>query len=268
MRILLLIALALAGGISGSAIANTPKAIAEPPAWLGVGFNGNTPYVRINEVIRDTPADIAGLTVHDVIVAIDDKPVKTGDQLIEEIKAHRVGDRVKVSIRRSGRALQVWTELTGKLEPRELIQRRLVDNPALPFNLNKLHGKHPGKLKDLRDKVVVLEFWSTTCTGCAKTLEPLASFEAEHAGDVAVLLITPESKSAIAAHLKSYSIPLTILQDFSARVKGLYRCELAGPTVVVIGRDGIVRHADTGPELNIDDLLLEAKRALREQPAI
>lgn len=268
MRFLLLLALVVASGSAGIAQANAPKQVAEPAAWLGVGFNGNARMVMINEVIRDTPADIAGLTVNDVIVGINDRPVRSGDELVRQIQEHRVGDRVKVSIRRGSRPLHLWTELTGKLEPRELIQRRLVDNEAIPFTMPRLQGNHTGNLKALRDKVVVLEFWSTTCKGCQETLAPLASFEAEHAGDVAVLLITPESKASIDSYLKSYSLPQTILQDANGRMKLLYRCELAGPTVIVIGRDGIVRHADTGPDLNIDDLLLEAKRAVREQPSI
>ncbi len=268
MRFFFLLALVCAIGAAGNAQADVPKLVAEQPAWLGVGFNGNGRMVMIDEVIRDTPADIAGLTKHDVIVGINDKPIKDGSDLINQIQAHRVGDRVKVSIRRGRRLLDLWTELTGKLEPRELIQRRLVDRQATPFVLRKLHGSHVGSLEQLRDKVVVLEFWSTSCKGCPKTLEPLAAFEAEHVGDVAVLLITPESQTAINSYLKSYSLPLTILQDTTGRIKALYRCELSGPTVIVIGRDGVVRHADTGPDLNIDDLLLEAKRAVREQPSI
>jgi peroxiredoxin len=277
MRFLLYLAVVLATGSAGGALADVPKnsprgngprLAAEPPAWLGVGFNGNSRVVVINEVIRDTPADIAGLTVNDVITGINDKAVRSGDELIREIKAHRVGDRVKVSIRRGASPLHLWTELTGKLEPSELIQRRLVDTEAIDFALPRLHGTHIGDLKELRGKVVVLEFWSTTCKGCPKTLEPLASFEAEHAGDVAVLLITPESNSAIQSYLKTYTSAQTILQDASGRLKMRYRCELSGPTVVVVGRDGIVRHADTGPDLNIHDLLLEAKRAVRERSSI
>ncbi len=268
MRSLVFAALLLASGISAQADAQPSHMAPQPKPWLGVGFNGNTNLVVITEVIRDTPADIAGLVIRDVILGVDDQPVRNGDDLIKEISGHRIGDKVKLSIRRRGRALQLWTELTGMLDPSELIQRRLVDNQAVPFHLPVLQGKHSGELKGLRDKVVVLEFWSTSCTGCAKTLEPLVSFEAEHAGDVAVLLITPDSSQGLQSYLKNYTLPLTVLHDANARTKALYRCELGGPTVVVIGRDGIVRHADTGPGLNIDDLLLEAKRAVREQRSI
>lgn len=268
MRFLLFIALAFTSGMMGSAVANTPKVkvVEEPPAWLGVGFNIGTP-VTITEVIRDAPADIAGIVARDVIVAIDDKPVPTGQDLIDKIKSYRVGDRVRVSVSRRGRLLKLWTDLTGHLTPAELIQRRLVDKKAPALMLPRMHGKNSGDLAQLRGKVVVLEFWSTTCAQCKETFEALANFEAENIGEVAVLIVTPDSQATLAEFLKVYSTPLTVLHDSRGRIKGRYYAEMNDPTVVVIGRDGIVRHADTGPDLNMDDLLLEAKRAARERPS-
>ena len=268
MRFVLVIALALAGGYVGSAAANTPKAADEPAPWLGVGYDNGTRTVRINEVIRDTPADIAGIVYGDVIVAIDEKPVRSGNELRDNILSHRVGDRVRVSVSRRGRLLNLWTDLTGHLEPAELIQRRLVDKEAPLFSLPRLHGKNPGRLLQLRGKVVVLEFWSTTCAQCTKTFESLANFEAENVDDVAVLTITPESSHTLNEFLKGHSMALTVLHDSHGQLKQAYRSGLGGPTLVVIDRDGIVRHADTGPDLDIDYLLLEAKRAARERPSI
>jgi cytochrome c biogenesis protein CcmG/thiol:disulfide interchange protein DsbE len=268
VRFVLLIALALAGGYVGSAMANTPQVMEEPPPWLGVGFANGKMAVRVTEVIRDTPADIAGIAPHDVIVALDGKPVKDGNDLVNSILAHRVGDRVLVSVSRRGRLLKMFTELTGKLDPRELIQRRLVDKEAPPFSLSRMHGKNLGDLGRLRGKVVLLEFWSTSCAQCQETFESLASLEAETFGEVAVLTITPDATPTFNRFLKSYSMPLTVLHDPNSRLKQVYKVEEMGPTIVLIGRDGIVRHADTGPELNLDDLLLEARRAARERTSI
>lgn len=267
MRFVLLITLALTGALAGSGQANTPST-PEPSPWLGVGFNGGSGIVIVNEVIRDTPADIAGIVLGDVIVGINDKPVKDGDDLITEIRSHRVGDKVQVSVSRRGRLMKMWTELTGHLEPGELIQRRLVDKEAPNFVLTRMHGKNSGELTQLLGKVVVLEFMSTGCQPCKKTFEALANFEAETLGEAVVLTITPESKNTLKNFLKKYTMALTVLHDPGDRLKRIYRAEINGPTVVVIGRDGIVRHAGTGPDLNIDDLLLEARRAVRERPSI
>jgi peroxiredoxin len=254
--------------VAGVGLANTPRPAPEPAPWLGVGFNGGSGIVVVNEVIRDTPADIAGIVLGDVIVGIDDKPVRNGDDLISKIRSHRVGDKVQVSVSRRGRVVKMWTELTGHLDPGELIQRRLVDKPAPPFALTRMHGKHSGELSQLQGKVVVLEFMSTDCAACKNTFEALANFEAESIGEAAVLTITPESSRTLNNFLKNYTMALTVLHDPRDRLKRIYKAELNGPTVVVIGRDGIVRHAGTGPELNIDDLLLEARRAVRERPSI
>src|SRR5262249_28747774 len=60
------------------------------------------------------PADKAGLKEQDIIVAVGKTPVKTYDDLLEEIGNHSVGDKVKLSLRNDPKRKVVEVELVER----------------------------------------------------------------------------------------------------------------------------------------------------------
>jgi serine protease Do len=58
--------------------------------------------VLVNQVTPDGPASKAGVKPFDVIVSIDGKPVKDGDELVADISARKVGSTVQLGILRGG----------------------------------------------------------------------------------------------------------------------------------------------------------------------
>lgn len=52
--------------------------------------------VYIVEVIKDSPADKAGLQPGDVIIGIDGKDIKTGDEILKIRDLHKAGDSIKI----------------------------------------------------------------------------------------------------------------------------------------------------------------------------
>ncbi len=250
----------------GTSVRQPPRAAAAPAKpWLGIAFGQGPRGVLIDEVIPDSPADVAGILVGDVVTAVGDRRTPTSNALLDAVQAHAVGDQVLVVLRRHGRALSLQAELTTRLEPAELLRRRLVDKVAPEFSLTAIHGLIKGDLSLHRGKVVVLEFWSGGCKVCTESIEPLANLQAENLGDLVVLGITSDHESRIQRFLSNNSMPISLLSDQDWRVHRLYRFEGIVPTVVVIGRDGLVRYADTGSEINMDSVVLSAKRAVRER---
>src|SRR5207248_240812 len=57
--------------------------------------------VELLQVTQGGPAEKAGLKPGDVVVAVDDKPVRSYRALLEIVRGHKPGDKVKVSRRRA-----------------------------------------------------------------------------------------------------------------------------------------------------------------------
>jgi putative serine protease PepD len=59
------------------------------------------------------PADKAGLEPGDIILEIDGRPIADPDQLVVAIRAHSVGDRVTLVVRRDGTDREVTLVLAA-----------------------------------------------------------------------------------------------------------------------------------------------------------
>jgi len=105
--------------------------------WLGVSIGSvNSQLVKeydlnVNEgayisgFAEKSSAKEAGLKEGDVVVKIDESPIKSSSALIEYIGRHRPGDRVNVVVNRKGKEVTIPVELknrdgkTGTIKPEE-----------------------------------------------------------------------------------------------------------------------------------------------------
>jgi putative serine protease PepD len=70
-------------------------------AYLGVSLP-NDGAARINETVPGAPADRAGLQAGDEVTAVDGNAIESGDELREAIDSKRPGDKLRLTITRSG----------------------------------------------------------------------------------------------------------------------------------------------------------------------
>lgn len=70
-------------------------------AYLGVSLP-NDGAARLEEVREGTPADRAGLQKNDEVTAVDGDAIESGDELREKIDEKRPGDKLTLTITRSG----------------------------------------------------------------------------------------------------------------------------------------------------------------------
>jgi Do/DeqQ family serine protease len=95
--------------------------------WLGISVQDLTPEmmehfkvkekegVLVGQVYQGTGAEKAGLASGDIIKSVEDKPVKNVSELIKEIQKKKVGQKLKLSIVRDGKAMTI--EITTSAMP-------------------------------------------------------------------------------------------------------------------------------------------------------
>jgi len=127
---------------------------------------------------------------------------------------------------------------------------RLVDSdtPAPPFELSTLTGE-PVSLESLQGKVVVLDFWATTCPPCMRQMVELDQLRERHPEDEVVILgINSEGQppELIRGFLRDRGKRprYPTLHDLGA-VAAAYQVS-ALPTLYVIDEEGVIRWSRTG----------------------
>jgi putative serine protease PepD len=85
-------------------------------AYLGVALGDSTSPLgaQIAQVNTSTPASKAGLRAGDVVTAVGDKTISSGDQLRAAVEAHNPGDTLELTIVRNGNTQHVTVKLATR----------------------------------------------------------------------------------------------------------------------------------------------------------
>jgi len=104
--------------------------------WLGISAQDLTPElsehfktkekegVLVSEVHPGTGAEKAGLASGDIILSVDDKPIKNVGELVKEIQRKKVGQKVKLSVIREGKPLTIEVTTAAMPEKAELEKKK------------------------------------------------------------------------------------------------------------------------------------------------
>ena len=127
-----------------------------------------------------------------------------------------------------------------------------MGEPAPPLSLAVAAGQEPGgptrvNLSEL-DDVVVLEFWASWCGACQRTTPILNDLHAKFS-DAGVAFyavnVEPIDRQRLQAAHAAFGTAFPSLHDRSGEVQRRYAIRSL-PTVIVVGKDGMVRWASTG----------------------
>jgi peroxiredoxin len=231
----------------------------ERPPWLGVGIENGERGVLITEVIEGTPAERAGMLVGDEIVRLDGRPLASKEDLLTRLHGRKSGELVAMEVARRDRRLRLRATLAPRLEPEEILERRLLDKPAPAFDLPVASGSGTGDLARMRGKVVVIEFLATWCGSCKSTYRALGELERSRGRDGLVVLgIGDESEAALRALAGQERISFAVLRDVGGAARGAFQVSDL-PTILVIDRAGV------GAGLTVDHAVFAAERALGDK---
>jgi len=145
-------------------------------------------------------------------------------------------------------------ELRGKPMFDVMNDKGIVAPEIIPggewFNLE--NGKTKLDLKELRGKVVVIDFWTYTCINCIRTLPYLKDWYATYKdkGLVIIGVHTPEfefekDKNNLAAAIEDYELSYPIVQDNNYATWKVYDNRY-WPAKYFIDKDGRIRHTHFG----------------------
>jgi cytochrome c biogenesis protein CcmG, thiol:disulfide interchange protein DsbE len=126
----------------------------------------------------------------------------------------------------------------------------LVGNPAPDFRVATVAGgRSTIALKELRGKVVLVDFWGTFCTPCKSSFPKLQALHAKYGGSglqvVGISEDEAEDKAKIPAFASTYGAKFPIGWDEDRSISQRYQPETM-PSSFLIDRRGVVRFSHVG----------------------
>ena len=173
----------------------------------------------------------------------------------------------------------VFYRLTDDFSPQEQSPTAIVEGsanklrlevpkkpgPAPAFALKDLAGKQVG-LKELRGKVVFLNFWATWCPPCIEEMPSMEKLhqELEKDGLVTLAVNFQESPAQVKEFFTKHNLTFTALLDRDGKVSELYQA-WALPVSVIINKRGEIAARAMGSKDWYSDEARQFFRKLLEQ---
>ena len=122
----------------------------------------------------------------------------------------------------------------------------LLGKPAPSFS-TKTTRDRPFNLKSLRGRVVIVDFWTTTCKACLAGMPTIKKVSDRYANKGVVLLEinTGQDLETVKAFLKETGIKMNVLMDQDGKIADGFIAD-AIPQTVLIGKDGTVESVHLG----------------------
>jgi len=140
-------------------------------------------------------------------------------------------------------------------------KKSLIGKPLADFKFEDILGKNLEK-KKLAGKVIVINFWFTSCQPCITEM-PLLNNLVEAYKDTNVVFIAPavSSKESIEKFLKKYTFNYQIVADQEAYASKLKVENF--PTHIIADKKGIIRQVEVGYDSHIKEILGQRIDALK-----
>lgn len=222
----------------------TVAPVPQPPSgWLGLRLATRDGKVVASAVLSGGPADRAGLTAGDTILAINGQPVATSEAMIAIVRALPPASTVEVAL---GGTTQRTLKATLAERPKndQDIFRKLVGS-RFPSARGVGLDHKPVELAAAGQPTVVY-FWATWCPSCSRTAPQLSALQQELGHDATIIALSPEDPLDVAAYAAKHTdLAYTIATD--ADLASIPQIWVAAyPSWLVIDRKGVIVGAHIG----------------------
>jgi serine protease Do len=106
--------------------------------FLGVMSEVDTDGLKVKEVSKNSPAEIAGIQIGDLILKVDDEKLESPEDLQKYIRGKRAGDVVSIKIKRGEKKQKINVTLGLKKEIKRQVMVFSGDMNSKSLNLNDL----------------------------------------------------------------------------------------------------------------------------------
>jgi thiol-disulfide isomerase/thioredoxin len=129
--------------------------------------------------------------------------------------------------------------------PAEKVSAQFGAAPELEGGTAWFNTGKPVKLKELRGKVVMLDFWTFCCINCIHIMPDLAKLEAKYKNELVVIGVhsgkfeNEKDSEAIRKAILRYEIKHPVVNDSERKIWKAYNCDW-WPTIALIDTEGVV----------------------------
>lgn len=239
-----------------------------PPAWLGVHMDeGSDVGVRVENVMKGSPAEKAGIRSGDRIVSVDSVSTTKAEHVTRTVQKKKAGDTISVVVERGGSSHTLPVALASRPTDREIMRTNLVGSPApLWTNTTALTGA-PSQIDQLKGRVVVLDFWAGWCVPCKMIAPKLSALKDKYgAQGLTVVGLTVDQPEQAAVSAEKHHMKYGIVVDTKGSTSKTYGVS-ALPTLLVVDKKGVVRDLFVGFDSTTDAKLEAEIKQLLAEPA-
>lgn len=121
--------------------------------------------------------------------------------------------------------------------------RKLPKAPELEGGIAWLNTGKPLSLKDLKGKVVLLDFWTLCCINCIHIMPDLARLEKKYANELVVIGVhsakfeNEKNSESIRKAILRYDLKHPVVNDADQKIWNTYECS-SWPTLILIDPEG------------------------------
>jgi thiol-disulfide isomerase/thioredoxin len=238
--------------------------------WLGVAMDSDErgQGVRVGHVIRNSPADKAGLREGDRILRVASANVARGQDIVRAVALFAIGDSADIAFLRGGKEQNARVTFTALPSQDDMVRMDLVGTFAPTWkDVESVSGSFPPSIAAMRGRVVLLDFWATWCGPCRIVIPKLGALQSRYgAQGLSVLGVSTEDAQDVAAFTQRMAVHYAVASDKHAETTRSYGV-VSLPTLVVIDKRGVVRDVAIGYDSSEDARLEASVRSLLAEQA-
>lgn len=224
----------------------------EAKPWIGIGIEKGPRGVLIKSILKNTPAEKAGLSAGDEIYEVEGKPVTEPEQLIKAVQSKGVGYQLALSFWHLDKQVKKNLSLEVQPDALEMLEKLYVDKPAPDFELRSLEDGKTVKLQDFKGKILLVEFWATWCPACRASQPYLTKLAKSHK-NLNLIAVTSEEESAVKPFMKGQNFGYPVMLDQGDKMNAAYQVGSL-PTFFLIDAAGVVKKVAIGGGRYVESL--------------